>query len=190
LPLGQYYTLGQWKQSVTRQRIDVACNFDVFTLPGRLISPYTAISERAFKVARRSLSCTMFVQVDAGSQFSSTASSQTVVLDAAVLPLTQNLVMRIGRSLNTITKRGICSIKVDSAELTLWRQVLPAFAERCRDWQHQSSCEFKQRTDRVMRDANDVLCSCGKGRLPMDFVTGLPHWDDVAKSTTRIASLC
>lgn len=113
--------------------------------------------------------------------------SQTVVLDAAVLPLTKSLVSRIGRFLSFIATRGICSIKVDADELSLWRQILPSFAERCRTWQHKPSCELVHGVVCTTKDANDVFCSCGKGKLPVGFIKDIPNWRDVVEFTTRTA---
>jgi hypothetical protein len=113
--------------------------------------------------------------------------SQTVVLDAAVLPLTKSLVARIGRFLNGILAMEMCSIKVDSEELDLWRKMMPSFAERCRSWQHKASCEFTQGKGSATKDANDVLCSCGKGHFPVDFIKDIPTWGDVANFATRAA---
>ncbi|KAF2176239.1 hypothetical protein K469DRAFT_607801 [Zopfia rhizophila CBS 207.26] len=113
--------------------------------------------------------------------------SQTVVLDTAVLPLTKSLVPRIERFLAAISNRKLCSIRVDGEELKVWRQVLPTFAERCRSWQHRSSCDHAGVTSQLTGDTNDVFCSCGHGVLPERFITGIPNWSDVARYTTRAA---
>ncbi|KAF1844445.1 uncharacterized protein K460DRAFT_358043 [Cucurbitaria berberidis CBS 394.84] len=113
--------------------------------------------------------------------------SQTVVLDTAVLPLTKSLVSKIGSFLAAISNRGFCSIKVDGKELDLWRQILPSFAERCRTWEHRSSCDYTNAKSQRTKEANDVFCSCGRGLLPKDFITGVANWSDVARYTTRAA---
>jgi hypothetical protein len=114
--------------------------------------------------------------------------SQTVVLDAGVLPLTASLIPRIGRFLSAILKRRFCRIKVDGEELKLWRQTLPLFAERCKVWHHHSACDqvtkMKQRTG---DDVNDVFCACSRGSLPEDFIADVPYWSDVAGLATRVA---
>jgi hypothetical protein len=95
--------------------------------------------------------------------------------------------MRIGRLLSVIATKGICSIKVDSEELDLWRQILSWFAERCRDWQHQSSCEFAKEMACATKDANDVSCSCGKGQMQVDFIKDIPGWSNIVGFATRAA---
>jgi hypothetical protein len=114
--------------------------------------------------------------------------SQTVVLDTAVLPLTRSLVPRIGRFLSAITQKGFCSIKVDGEELKLWRQTLPLFAERCRVWHHHPTCDHVAGLEhRTEHDINDVLCACGRGSLPEDFVVDVPNWTDIAGLVTGAA---
>jgi hypothetical protein len=114
--------------------------------------------------------------------------SQTVVLDAAILPITRSLVPRIREFISAMMQRGFCRIKVDCEELKLWRQTLPLFAERCRIWHHHSMCDhvagLKQRSE---DDINGVFCACGCGFLPGGFVVDVPKWADVAGLVTGVA---
>lgn len=68
-------------------------------------------------------------------------SSQSITLDAAVLPLTMSAVPRLKSVLAELQSRGIVSVNVDDDELVLWKHAVPAFIERCRDWLHAPSCE-------------------------------------------------
>jgi hypothetical protein len=111
--------------------------------------------------------------------------SQTVVLDTAILPLTKSLIPRIAEFLAAISNTKFCSIKVDGKELELWRDILPSFAERCRDWQHHQSCI--DTASQRMGDSNDIFCSCSRGSVPADFLNDVPRWSDVAKFATRAA---
>lgn len=115
-------------------------------------------------------------------------ANHTVILDAAVLPLTDQLVPRIHPFLQALTKMGMCSITVDDEELNLWKEVLPAMVERCRQWEHRPSCEYKSR-GRIplsVEGGQPVLCSCGNGTLPPKFVN-IPEWDIVSKYAVRAA---
>ncbi|ORY69999.1 MYND finger family protein [Pseudomassariella vexata] len=114
----------------------------------------------------------------------------SVVADAAVLPLTIDLVAPLQDFLAQVT--GICaSINIDNRELELWKRVLPALAERCRTWSHGSDCEYKRSGAAVplsLEHGAQFLCSCGRDKLPASFkVPNLEHWDAVAKYMTRVA---
>jgi hypothetical protein len=76
------------------------------------------------------------------SSFRIDLSNRTVALDVAVLPLFDTLMPEITDFLASLTNRGFCNTKVDDAELRLWKEVLPACAERCRIWTHRTSCEY------------------------------------------------
>jgi hypothetical protein len=101
--------------------------------------------------------------------------SQTVVLDAAVLPLIRSLVPSIVRLLSAVSERGFCPIKFDGEGLKLWRQTLQTFAERCRVWHHHSTCERVTKLVQRADDIYDVLCACSRGSLPEDFVIDIPN---------------
>jgi hypothetical protein len=116
-------------------------------------------------------------------------ANQTVVLDAAVLPLTHELVPRISSFLAGLLKLSICHIKVDSEELNLWKQALPALVERCRTWEHQADCEYLPESSIPLsvEEGQRVVCSCGNGRFPPDFILGVPKWSTVSRYFVRAA---
>ncbi len=65
-----------------------------------------------------------------------------------------------------------CNVTIDDEELKLWRQVLLALVERCRDLKHRSTCEYiaASKIPLSTEDAGaPVLCSCGTGILPDNF---------------------
>jgi hypothetical protein len=70
-------------------------------------------------------------------------ANHTVVLDVAVLPLTNRLMPRINPFLAALTNIGICNISVSDDESKLWKELLPSLVERCRQWEHRPSCEYK-----------------------------------------------
>ena len=116
-------------------------------------------------------------------------TNATVVLDVAVLPLTNKLAPQLYSFLAALTRVGICSIKVDADELRLWREVLPTMVDRCRTWEHRPSCEYatESRIPISVENGQTPLCSCGNGKLPAKFITDVPNWNDVSKYFVRAA---
>ncbi|KAL2016797.1 hypothetical protein VTK56DRAFT_2966 [Thermocarpiscus australiensis] len=117
-----------------------------------------------------------------------------VVLDAAVLPFTKALVDSGALEAFLLLLRTLecCTLTVDDAELALWKKTLPALAERCRTWSHDPrTCEYVLRSEDATVPLSldvgaQVLCSCGMGELPPEFVP-LPEWDTAARYATRVA---
>jgi hypothetical protein len=58
-------------------------------------------------------------------------ANHTVVLDSAVLPLTDQLVPQIHSFLAALSGMGLFHINVGDYELRFWKAVLPALVERC-----------------------------------------------------------
>jgi MYND finger len=93
------------------------------------------------------------------------------------------------------SKEKVCSINVTEKELKLWKQILPALAERCRTWKHKTeSCEYLLTGEipppKGLEDAQTPFCSCGNGQLPPKFMGDLKmqHLEYVLqKYATRIA---
>ncbi|PHH85901.1 hypothetical protein CDD83_11023 [Cordyceps sp. RAO-2017] len=115
----------------------------------------------------------------------------SVVLDAAVIPLTEEIVTSEGMHpfLLVVQSLECGAINVNDAELVLWKRVLPSLAERCRTWSHLAGCEYRRKGASVplsVEPAEQVLCSCGNGKLPKDFVS-MPEWEAAAPHAVRIA---
>jgi hypothetical protein len=115
----------------------------------------------------------------------------SVALDAAVLPLTKELVdsKELESFLLILRTLECCTLTVDDAELRLWKRCLPALAERCRTWDHDpATCEYaaQGRVPLSLEDGKQVLCSCGQGELPDEFIP-LPDWETAARYATRVA---
>ncbi|KAI3318107.1 hypothetical protein HD806DRAFT_324747 [Xylariaceae sp. AK1471] len=118
-------------------------------------------------------------------------AAATIVADAVCLPLTQALLdsNAIDTFLLVLRELQICAIKVDDEELALWKILLPAMAERCRTWNHKSSCEYRKPGATVplsMEMGEAFMCSCGNGQLPESYMN-LPEWDEAAKYLVRLA---
>ena len=125
-------------------------------------------------------------------------ANHTAVLDTAVLPLSHEMLRdrTVQKFLGGLqSNEQVCVISVTEMELKLWKQVLPALAERCRTWKHKpESCEYLSTGEipppKGLEDANTPLCSCGNGKIPPKFMGDLkmPHLEYVLqKHATRIA---
>ncbi|KAG8669903.1 hypothetical protein FPOAC1_009305 [Fusarium poae] len=115
----------------------------------------------------------------------------SVVLDAAVIPFTMDLVSsgRMESFLLMLRELECGSVAVDDAELDLWKKALPSMVERCRTWSHGKKCEYRRKGATIplsTKDGEQVLCSCGNGCLPRNFVS-LPEWANAAPNAVRIA---
>lgn len=115
----------------------------------------------------------------------------SVVLDAAALPLTVDIIRggQMDSFLLIIRTLECCSVTVDDEELVLWKKILPALVERCRIWSHTPECEYARSGATVplsIEPAKQVICNCGAGKLPQNFMN-LPEWDTAAQFATRLA---
>ncbi|ROW16995.1 hypothetical protein VPNG_01418 [Cytospora leucostoma] len=118
-------------------------------------------------------------------------ANASVVLDGAVIPFTVEIIKsgKLDSFLLVLRTLECCTITVNDEELVLWKKVLPSLVERCRTWTHRPECEYA-RPNAVIplstEPAEQVLCSCGAGKLPEDFIN-LPEWDTAAEVSTRLA---
>ncbi|KAF4512046.1 hypothetical protein G6O67_001231 [Ophiocordyceps sinensis] len=115
----------------------------------------------------------------------------SVVLDAAVIPLTMELIAskRFESFLILFQTLDCCMLNVNDADLILWKRTLPSLVERCRTWNHTPECEYKRKGAMVplsIEPTKQFLCSCGNGKLPKDFVS-LPKWHAAAPNAVRVA---
>ncbi|KAL0468541.1 hypothetical protein QR685DRAFT_531167 [Neurospora intermedia] len=133
----------------------------------------------------------------------SAQSGGGIIIDAAVLPLTHSLLAKKNNNnKNTDDDEDLQSflvllrtldcvdLSVTNAELALWKSILPSFAERCRTWSHSpSSCEYAT-TGQVplsLKNGDPVLCTCGTGQFPPNYLP-LPLWESAAAPhATRVA---
>lgn len=113
------------------------------------------------------------------------ANSNTVVAEAYVVPMTATqtldprfypVLRKLGPSMSTTVFHEV---------FLLWKKVLPAMAERCRDWEHTSCCEFANGVPTEFDPEKSPLCSCGVGKAGKDFSQG--KWKDATNFVTRVA---
>lgn len=117
-------------------------------------------------------------------------ASHSIVLDAALLPTTKENNVAIKDSIDSSMGPDVSVIEIDEKELAAWQQTLPAFVERCRDWQHGAECEYARpgaSFPLATGRGETVLCSCGRGKFPKDYNQHIPAWNLIAPHCTRIA---
>jgi hypothetical protein len=123
------------------------------------------------------------------SAFRLDADTGSIVLDAAVLPLTLTLLKELEPFLLVLESLQCAHVHVNDAELDTWKKMLPSFAERCRTWSHGPKCEYKRNGATIplsLKDGEPFMCSCGSGKLPKNFLN-LPEWEIASAQSTRIA---
>ncbi|KAK1753113.1 MYND finger [Echria macrotheca] len=117
-------------------------------------------------------------------------AAASIVLDAAVLPITMDMADKPEMAEFLLLLRAFegGELRVDDAELRLWKRVLPAFAERCRTWEHTTTCEYLSAGRVPVSEdvGGQILCSCGQGRFPDQYLS-LPGWDTLSQFATRVA---
>lgn len=79
-------------------------------------------------------------------------------------------------------------LTVDDAELVMWKKALPALTERARTWSHKDTCEYAatKKIPLSIEPNEPALCSCGRGKLPENFIS-VPEWETASQYATRIA---
>ncbi|OJT01820.1 hypothetical protein TRAPUB_7727 [Trametes pubescens] len=115
--------------------------------------------------------------------------SHTMVCDAYVLPLTRAILRQIGVFFGKLVNGGtMANVSVFEGELQAWKQLIPAFVERCRTWAHTEDCEYlrRQQVPLTLEMEAVSLCSCGKGK-DVEGLLKVDEWRRYAPYVTRIA---
>ena len=114
----------------------------------------------------------------------------SVVMEAYVVPLTISRVKELFRQLGALQDSEPLSIRVSNEESILWKRMLPSLAERCRTWNHKSTCEYQSRGAPLSTaEGQSPLCSCGEGIISGAELAklGSKEWAPFAKYAVRIA---
>ncbi|KAK4197623.1 hypothetical protein QBC40DRAFT_333101, partial [Triangularia verruculosa] len=123
-------------------------------------------------------------------------SNRTIVLDAAVMPATNERAHEQGRIIDDISKnKKLIGVGVTRDALRLWNEALPSMVERCRDWEHKESCEYlkgdKPRAPPLdVRVGERIICDCGVGVFPQGFRVedmGSTCWKKARRQCSRAA---
>ena len=111
-------------------------------------------------------------------------SGNTVVLDGYVVSSNGELGSLLGES------PGVIPVNTSEKEIRLWKELLPAAAERCRQsWKHDPDCAYLKKGSHIPLSYNAIespICNCGAGK----DVEGLKRnkvWSSFAPYATRIA---
>ena len=115
-------------------------------------------------------------------------ASHTVVLDACILPLTEDLVSHLVNAIGTLGEgTGLMQVHTEADEVKAWKHLLPAFTERCRKQSHTANCEYLSRGVPVSEEiGQSPLCTCGRGKNLGAF-TQKKNWEEFAPYVTRAA---
>ena len=120
--------------------------------------------------------------------------NQTVVLDAAIIPLSNKTAIKITTLLATVQSTSALQIDIGGGESLLWKHALPAMVERCRTWKHKRTCEYI-RTKKMplsLKAGYRYICSCGKNKFPAKYWSrnegdGADVWKAISKYAIRAA---
>lgn len=94
-------------------------------------------------------------------------NSHSVVSEAYVLPITRDI------KIFELVKGT--DVTVSEEQMTFWRRALPAMAERCRDWTHKPTCEYRSSIPVSIKKGEKSICSCGMGKVGRDFDKVFPN---------------
>lgn len=117
--------------------------------------------------------------------------SHTMVCDGYVLPLTNDIMPKLMSRFHHLMSKtaGMVNISVYKGEIQAWKQLLPAFVERCRtSWTHKPDCEYKSQGKIPLTEEMelDPLCSCGRGK-DTEGMQQVALWREYAPYVTRVA---
>ncbi|KAF5333054.1 hypothetical protein D9758_017865 [Tetrapyrgos nigripes] len=113
-------------------------------------------------------------------------SCHSIVCDGYVLPLTEQL---LGKIAQPVHEGDIVSITTYAGEMAAWKQLIPAFVERCRtSWTHGPNCEYVSTGKIPLTEEMEKvsICSCGKGK-DVEGMYKVDLWKHFAPYVTRIA---
>jgi hypothetical protein len=112
-------------------------------------------------------------------------SSATIVGDAVVI--FTNTPIKFHAMTQCLEGNAMIT-EVESDEIHWWSHALPAFVERCRQWDHLPTCEYleHQCVPSSTEYEKPPICSCGKGKNLGPFQKN-KKWKEFAPHATRIA---
>lgn len=117
-------------------------------------------------------------------------AAHTLICDGYVLPLTVRILMENEKPFAKLVHQGeMINLNVLEGEMQAWKQLLPAFVERCRSsWTHGANCEYivQGRIPLTEDMEADPLCSCGRGK-DVEGMHKVGLWKKFAPYVTRVA---
>jgi len=115
-------------------------------------------------------------------------ASHTFVIDAQVLTLSERMANKVRDTVSAIHGE-VRLVEFHGDEEVAWKRLLPAFAERCRAWEHGRNCEYLagKTVPLSLEYDGDPLCSCGKGQDVTPEFRKEKAWKSAIPYVTRIA---
>ncbi|KAI4672937.1 uncharacterized protein J4E78_001440 [Alternaria triticimaculans] len=116
-------------------------------------------------------------------------SNQTLLVDAAYVPFHTSADMAPLAAVLAARRDDAVGIKMKEDEVAFWKHLLPGFAERCRQWQHKPTCEYKVAGRIPISTDPDkrYMCTCGYGVFPANYLKDLKQSKDLFKHAVRVA---
>ncbi|KAG9109090.1 hypothetical protein FRC07_008367 [Ceratobasidium sp. 392] len=93
-------------------------------------------------------------------------ASCSIVVDTAVVPLTNSMPTSLMAAINRLTHANpVSRLPSMAGESTAIKKMLPAFVERARTWKHTPNCEYTATADMPLsvEFGQSPICSCGQG---------------------------
>ncbi|CAE6498967.1 unnamed protein product [Rhizoctonia solani] len=119
-------------------------------------------------------------------------ASSTIVFDTAIVPLSNERMPALMPGIQKIQNTGtLVRISTVGHEVGAWKKLIPAFVERCRDWNHLPKCEYKSQGRVPLSTVYDEnpICTCGQGIGFTSPEWKAPEWKDLLPFATR-AAIC
>ncbi|KAJ7132148.1 hypothetical protein C8R44DRAFT_612729 [Mycena epipterygia] len=116
-------------------------------------------------------------------------ASHTFVADVCILPLTEELIEGpLGSKIVGLTQGAVLAITRGDGVVGAWKHLLVAFTERCRSWNHKSSCKYaiSGQVPLSMHIRQNPLCGCGEG-IGLGALSLDTRWKELAPLMTRAA---
>ena len=116
-------------------------------------------------------------------------SNQTVFFDAACIQLHDGLDFESSMALPNPQDHDVLVIIADDDQVPFWKQFLPVFAERCRQWTHKPSCEYRSngKIPLCTLPGKQYMCGCGIGVFPETYLEKTKESKMLCKHATRVA---
>ena len=112
------------------------------------------------------------------------SNARSMVIDASVVVMAKSR-MKDTKFRGFVERAENYSPGYIKQDLGMWKRSLPAMAERCRDWEHTATCEYKDGMLNKFDIENYPLCSCGVGKVGMELKQS--RWKDGVPFLTRVA---
>ncbi|KAG8732183.1 hypothetical protein FRC11_000200 [Ceratobasidium sp. 423] len=119
-------------------------------------------------------------------------ASSTIIFDTAIVPLSNDRMPALMPGIQKIQNTGtLVQVSTVGYEVGAWKKLIPAFVERCRNWNHLLKCEYKSQGRVPLSTVYDEnpICTCGQGIGFTSSEWKAPEWKDLLPFATR-AAIC